>query len=542
MMRAVRRSLAFEALRRSNGGERADSPRDLFAPLDDLLVRGGDVRLALDAATRTNDYGCGPSPAPELLSFASSTATPISERAYARAELAREELMRASIEDGFEEAYDARLEEMRGMLRAHLQLSAADADVVFSPSGTDSQLHALFLARTLLGDKVTTIVVGSDQTGSGTVHTSRGCHFGPRTVSGRAVEKDSAIAGLSGPSIALPLCDGSREIRPRADIDDAVIKAVDAAVSRGGSVLLQIMDSSKLGWRAPGEMCLREIARRWPGRVQVAVDACQMRLGHTRMRAYLNRGYMVLISGSKYLGGPAFSGALLVPVGLAAMLDRPATIPSGFLDYASRSDWPKGWSALRARFPSRLHFGQWLRWEAALDEMGAYYRLPAAFRARATRELSAGFASLIALSPSLRPVEPMMLYIDEEFAVPTILPFTINTGNGPISAAGVRKLHRALMQDLRESIAGSAADREVAASRCLIGQPVSFQTRAGQSIAALRLCVGARHVIDAWSYDPALVEQNLVRELDRAAQVVAKIELLLQQSGWADGTGYSDER
>ena len=545
MVRAVRRSRAFGALLRPGGSERTDSPRDLFAPLDDLLVRGGDPRVTLDPVSRVNDYGCGPSPAPEIFCFASSTASPISERAHARAALAREELMRASIELGFEEAYDARIEAMRDRLRAHLRLSAADADVVFSPSGTDSQLHALFLARALLGEKVTTIVVGSDQTGSGTVHTARGRHFSVRTANGKAVDKDAAIAGLSGESIALPLHDGTSDIKPRTDIDAAVVGAVETAIRGGAAVLLQIMDSSKLGWRAPGETCLDEIMRKWPGRVQVVVDACQMRLGWRRMQAYLDRGYMVLVTGSKYFGGPAFSGALLIPTrlsptslsptslsptSLARLLDD-ATVAPGLMDYTSRSDWPKGWTTLRARFRSRLNFGQWLRWEAALEEMGAYDRLPDAFRARAVGELSAGLKSLITLSPSLRLIEPEPSCTDdEEFSVPTILPFTLLGRGGPLSTASGRKLHRALMQDLRESLADGAADRDVAACRCLIGQPVALETGGDEPIAALRLCVGARHVIDAWSADAAVAEQNLLLELDRAANVVAKIEWLLRRA------------
>jgi hypothetical protein len=528
-------------LLRSGDVARADGPRDLFAPLDDLLARGGDPRLTLDPASGVNGYGCGPSPAPDILGFASSTASPISERAYARAALAREELMRSSIELGFEEAYDARQEEMRDTLRAHLQLSVAEADVVFSPSGTDSQLHALFLARALLGDKVTTIVVGSDQTGSGTASTARGRHFAARTAGGKAVEKNGVVAGLEGSSIALPLCEGTSDIKPRTDIDAAVLAAVETAIRRGAAVLLQVMDSSKLGWRAPGEACLAEITRRWPGRVQIVVDACQMRLGRRTLRAHLDRGHMVLVTGSKYFGGPAFSGALLIPADLSRLLDD-APVARGLKDYASRSDWPKSWASLRARFPSHLNFGRWLRWEAALEEMGAYYRLPAAFRAQAVRELSAGFESLIALSPSLRPISPTTPCADDdEFAVPTILPFTVHDGGGVLSAEGGSRLHRALMQDLHGSIAASAADRDIAACRCLIGQPVPF-LMAKQSIAVLRLCIGARHVIDAWSDDPAAAERNLLRELDRAAQVVAKIELLPHQASWPDSTRYSDGR
>ncbi len=67
-----------------------------------------------------NGYGCSPAPAPQLLCFASSTASPISERAYARAEQAREQLMHAAIGLGLDEALDRRTEEMRHELQARI--------------------------------------------------------------------------------------------------------------------------------------------------------------------------------------------------------------------------------------------------------------------------------------------------------------------------------------------------------------------------------------------------------------------------------------
>ena len=557
---AVPRSQATEAPAFwPRDGKPAEGLRDLFAPLDDLLVCGGDPRLERDPARGLNAqglnaYGCGPSPSPDLVGFASSTASPISERAYQRACVARQELMRASIAVGFEEALDTRIEEMREALRGCLRLAAADVDIVFSPSGTDSQLHALFLARALLGPRLTTIVVGSDQTGSGTAYTARGHHFNARAASGQPVRKDDPIVGLSGDSVALPLRGGTMDIKIRADVDDAVVEAVAMAVADGASVLLQIMDSSKLGWRAPSDACLRDIERRWPGQVRIMVDACQMRLGRRRMRAYLDRGYLVLITGSKYFGGPAFSGALLVPTGLSQSLARSETVAPGLLDYASRSDWPKGWTGLRSRFESRQNLDQWLRWEAALEDIGAYYQIPDAFRAWAVKELSAGLESLIAWSPSLTLVRSGLVGSglvgsgtsmsgaeDEEFSDATILPFAIDSGRGRLSATDGRLLYGALRQDLGEAIAGSEADREIASCRCLVGQPVALERCGGEEpIAVLRLCVGARNVTDMWSADAAVAQQNLRRELDRAASVVAKIELLLGHAGRVEFTGHPD--
>src|ERR1035438_4817115 len=100
---------------------------ELFAPLDRLLSGGGDPRLTVNPASGLNEYGCQPSPCPDTLSFSSSTATSISQRAYDRARDARESLMRSAIEVGIEAAFDARIEALRDELRACLGLSRTKA-------------------------------------------------------------------------------------------------------------------------------------------------------------------------------------------------------------------------------------------------------------------------------------------------------------------------------------------------------------------------------------------------------------------------------
>jgi hypothetical protein len=509
--------------------------RDLFTPLDTLLASGGDPRLALDPNDRVNAYGCAVSPEPEFWNFASSTASTISQMAYDRAALAREELMHKCLFDEVEIAFDARCEDMRDELRGHLQLSPR-VEIVFSPSGTDSQLHALFVARTVLGALPVTIVVGADQTGSGTPHTARGHHFSTMTAGGIAVRKDGAVTGLAGDSIAVPLIDMTAGIAMRPDADAAVLRAVETSLAQGRRVLLQIMDSSKLGWRAPSEACLDEIARRWPRKVQIVVDACQARLGRRRLRSYLDRGYMVLMTGSKFFGGPAFSGALLVPKGLSRSIDRIGGIAPGIFDYAGRCDWPVAWTALRSRFERRPNFGQWLRWEAALAEIGSYYAVPGAFRAKVLAELSASIESMIALSPSLRPAATGIDKTgadDEEFAQATIFPFTLLRDGKPVSVAETGAVHRALARDMAEEISGSAADRQVAAQRCLVGQPVRVERHDDAPQAVLRLCLGARLVSEAWSPDTVQAKRNVQHVLDRIAHVLVKIELLLDRGAVA---------
>ena len=65
----------------------APSTRPLYVRLEDLLVSGGDSRITL--AKGLNKYGCAPFPQPDLSVSSSSTASSISERAYARASQSR---------------------------------------------------------------------------------------------------------------------------------------------------------------------------------------------------------------------------------------------------------------------------------------------------------------------------------------------------------------------------------------------------------------------------------------------------------------------
>jgi hypothetical protein len=516
---------------------------ELFAPLDRLLGCGGDPRLLLNPVTGANEYGCQPFPCPDTLNFASSTATSISERAYDRASRARDSMMQSAISVGIDAAFDGRIEALRDELKNHLGLE--NADIVFSPSGTDSQLHALFLTRALLGPTLTTVIVAADQTGSGTAYTARGCHFSAATANGSPVQKSGPVAGLahSITSVAVELLDDDGECRPQAETDSRVLEAVEQSIASGTGVLLQIMDSSKLGWRAPSDQCLDEISARWPDQVQIVVDACQMRLGRPRLKKYLDRGYLVIVTGSKFFTGPPFSGALLVPAGLDKTIEGIAEIASGLCEYSSRSDWPMKWQGLRSRFPIRANFGQWLRWEAALEEIRAYHSVPDEFRLTALTAFGEGVERIIASSPSLHLLAPQQRSedrgLDHELAQRTIFPFVIRRDDRVLALDGCRKLYRALARETCEGVSAEVRepDAEIAAKVCLTGQPVALGQSAPDPVAVLRICAGARLVTETWSSDADAARGNLQRELGRVGAVVAKIEWLLAH---LDGLNWTD--
>ena len=508
-----RGALAFATAGSTQPALARDVPQNalagLFKPLPFLLASGGDARLAIDRASKANAYGCRTSPTPQTLAFSSSTATSISERAYASAHQAREELIASSIDHGIIDAFDARCEAMRELLQAYLKINA---DIAFSPSGTDSQLHVLFLLRELLGGPVATIIVGADQTGSGTAHTAHGRHFSDRTALGMNVAKGTPIAGHDIASIGISLFAEDGAVRTDAEIDAAIIEAIAQQIAMGRKIILQTMDSSKLGWRAPSDACLREISARWPQDVRTAVDACQMRISRTRLKEYLDCGYVVLMTGSKFFSGPAFSGASLWPQPLSARI-AVMDAPRGLADYATRFDLPLHWTRIRDALPASPNFGQWLRWEAALEEMRAYYEIPESFRRAALSRLCDAAAQAIAASPFL---ELLPARADASDMPETIFPFFVKNGGG---SEEMTKLYRALNRDLSDLLPGAGA---LASVRCHIGQPV--QLACGT---VLRIGIGARNISETWSDDAHTAGDNLRATIGNIGTVVKKIELVL---------------
>jgi hypothetical protein len=214
-----------------------------------------------------------------------------------------------------------------------------------------------------------------------------------------------------------------------------------------------------------------------------------------------------------------------VPTALSNPPGAVTAVVSGLLEYSSRSDWPMNWAALRSRFPIRANLGQWLRWEAALEEIRAYYSVASEFRLQALTTFGDGVARIIEASPSLRMLPPQQRpesadLDDEELAQPTIFPFLIRHAGRVLSLDDCKKVYLALSRDRGDADEGGR-EREFATKPCLVGQPVAVGAGA-----ALRICASARLVTQASTSDQATACGNLQRELGNVGAVVAKIEWL----------------
>ncbi len=195
----------------------------------------------------------------------------------------------------------------------------------------------------------------------------------------------------------------------------------------------------------------------------------------------LRLGFIVAITGSKFFGGPPFSGALLLPPGLLKRIDT-LTLPEGLADYSSRLDWPGELQAKAGlRWANEANLGLGLRWVAALSEMDRYFAAPGDLRLavlryfeQAAREKARG-AALLQEVPGQADIaarEPN-----------GILSFFMKHADGaPFSLAETAAIHARL----RQPWASGSSDGAALAQIFHLGQPVAIGRRA-----ALRICASA---------------------------------------------------
>ena len=511
--------------------------RACLPPTERLLVEGGDARIALDTEN-LNKYGCSPLPDPDVVALGSSTASGISAAGFAAADRLRSRLVQAA-----ETATDAAIyaHELKRIRQEFVRLCGVSdvhgLDVVFAASGTDLHLIAAQLGGAAEMPMLA-IMVDPAETGSGVPAALAGRHFSSRAALGDAVIEDEFIigdgtasnGGIEVATVAIRLADGTP--RPPADIDAEFEALVTRAAGMGQRVLLVLTDVSKTGIIAPSPACALALRQKLANAVEVFVDACQFRIAPSTLRSYLDLGFMVALTGSKFVTGPPFSGALLIPASAASRL-RGRPLPGALSAYSTRADWPESWDV--NGLPGDVaNFGLLLRWEAALEELRAFRLVPEAEVANFFQEFARIIRNRLVADPLFEPLpvpsldrSPLGGATGWDY-IQTIFPFLLfhpptDAGKLPLSREETTQVYRLLQIDLRDRY----EDGAIAALRCQLGQPVACGNRGGVPVSALRLCASARLVVEATAQGgrnaPAVIEQA-VAALEKTA--------LLVLSGW----------
>jgi hypothetical protein len=440
----------------------APAPRP-DAALALMLADGGDERIKPNPLTGRTKYGTPAGPAPGEIWFSSSTASAIERRGMAGAGDALTALIGQFVYPaGWFERLRQRIVGLFGVL---------GSEAILAASGTEAEFIALSLALAASKRPLTSIVVAPNETGRGVPKAAAGRHFLASSSLGGAVEPGASLAGMGEVEIeTIPIRDSSGAPRTSAEIDADAAACVARAIAAGRDVLLHVLDTSKTGLAGVTRQRALELAA--CGRVQVVVDACQLRCPRERLQADLRAGFMVMITGSKFAGGPPFAGALLVPPGMTKRLDERGGVPAGLAAYSALFDWP---APLQRDFTAALdtlfNLGLGLRWEAALAPIEAFFLLPESLRIQILAWFGAEVERHIAARPHLR--------LAAGAANSSI--FALVTG-GAEGFGEATALYRALAEP---------ADDPELARACHVGQPVEIGNEA-----ALRICASMPLVLD----------------------------------------------
>ncbi|HUN52983.1 MAG TPA: hypothetical protein VMU42_17790, partial [Candidatus Sulfotelmatobacter sp.] len=403
-----------------------------------------------------------------------------------------------------------------------------DLAMVFAASGTDIHLLAGQLAAGAAGAPTVAIMVEPAETGSRVGAALAGRHFSARAALGGGVIEDAGIDGgraLAVVAVATRAADGS--LRPAAAVDAEVEAVATVAATAGRHVLLVAIDVSKTGLIAPSLACTDALQRRFPQTLDVLIDACQFRLAPATLRAYLEKGCMVALTGSKFLTGPAFSGALLIP-GMRGARWRAKPLPRGLAAYAAQAEWPRDWAAART-LPQAANFGLLLRWDAALAELQAFRAVPEAEVAAILSRFAAVVTARLADDPQFEPLQIAPLRRWPLTAtkswddISSIFPFLLRHDgrHAPFSRGETERVYRLLNRDAAGCLGLAAGDPAcaVAARRCEVGQPVACGSRGGVPLSALRLCASSRLVVAARHHGVESVIRDALATLDKIALI-----------------------
>ena len=357
------------------------------------MTTGGDARIRLDPATGLNQYFSVPRPR-EVLAYASSTANDITPAAYREAERVLGEIGPAPSPD----AYRGRLEALRHRVRAAYGLGG-EVEIVFAPSGTDLEYVALACMKGRGEAGTNAVLLGADEVGSGCIRSAHGLYFAGETALGIAVAPGDPVPGLGGAEVDLidiPVRDSAGRVRASEEIAARMESSIGAARAAGRHSLVHIVHGSKTGLILPA---LGEVDRLAAAGATLVVDACQARITSAAVKDYLDRRAIVFVTGSKFMGGPPFSGFALVP---RACAQGAPPLPEGFATIFRRAEWPQGWPGAGA-LPDSANPGLLLRLEASIFELERFQRLPTESVERVILAFHAAIrAEIVAQSPARR--------------------------------------------------------------------------------------------------------------------------------------------
>jgi hypothetical protein len=530
-------------------GKSAIRAVELWNSVEELLVSGGDSRLAIDHRTGFNKYGTTPRPRPEAVHFSSSTASSISDYGFMYCDMLRRDFLAAMLREELspKQLRARAVDAIASEILALLGLSGHDADVALAPSGTDTEMLAV-LVSVATGGPLTNILIAPEETGRGVREAGAGRYFDSLAASGQPIKKGQAAwPQATIRRVEVPIRDGNSAPRTQSAVSADIRLEIEWALTQHHHVLLHLLASSKTGLNAPSEESVIELSQLAPNSIDVVVDACQMRNPFVKMGEWVRRGWMVQVSGSKFLTGPPFSGALLIPPQFRSRAHNIDILLNQAPAVGSKQDW-SGWWRDQFSIASDddvTSFGAIFRWLPAVLEAQLFNAIPSKLRHYSFDRFRTALNEHLDKSEWLVRMDPLEGELGQEggdpnLATSSIICFSVTVshwkgGKRVLDEDECRKIFNLLNLDLSGELGQlNFAQRARARLQAHIGQPVVLRSKDSlASTAILRMVLGARFFSIVAHAGPGSVEAALESEIADAIRALEKLELLAQMWGKA---------
>ena len=529
-----------------------------------LMEKGSDDRSTFHGEQRLNKYFTGMyARKADLLHRGTCTSSSPTEGA-----LEASKHMVRRLWDGEEHADVELMDEVRDRVE-HL-FCGGNGRMVIHPSGTDAEtmplLQAVLESRAIARDapsadrparyasepergNVVSLVACAGEVGSGTTEAAMGRFFsksvplgGNRVAMGQELPALHDLADMDAVELVARGGPDAMDGGARADYDELVMREARKALAADPAcvVVLHTVAGSKTGLRLPSPAVAAELVDAFGARVVSVLDACQMRHHPSLIPRWLDEQGPVLMTSSKFFGGPSFGSGVFFPhdavdrVNAHLEAEQPETLAvlaeacASYLTHHDIGDvFPKLHDAMP---PGFCNVGVLLRWAAGLHEMETLQ--DAAERAGGLEVAEQKVRDWVfAMRAAALEFGPHMEYVpatDYEGdwqlgGVNTIVSVRLRSEpDGPcLSTGDLKKVYALMTADISEVLApeSTMAERRVASQKCLTGQPVDIP---GGSV--LRTVLGAAQLKDLISG-----KQSLESMLEDDKVLLAKLALIARQ-------------
>jgi len=533
-----------------------------------LMEKGSDDRSIFTGPERLGKYYTGMFPLTEQTihrgTCTSSSPTP---GAFAAVVEVAKEMFTG--DNGVESAL---LADMRA--RIQTLLCPDTGTFTFHPSGTDAEsvplLYAVLQSRALAHKleetcgkiickgRVVSIVTCAAEVGSGTLDASRGCYFSSETPlnavgvgPGKKLPYLHKLANIEAIPVQARAEDGERDPRMEHDVLTLARQKLDADPTT--VVVLHTIAGSKTGMFAPSWDVTETLTREYgKERIVSVLDACQMRHAPSLIPRWLNNYGLVMVTASKFYGGPSFAGGVLLSNDTVARMQEALetegpgvqqVVAKALAAYLTSNEICTRMPALCGAFPKDTHSntGLVLRWAAGLYEMetlqAAIDQVGLQTAQQHMRRWVQELRKMVGgMGPQLD-LLPMEDYpgTDYQFAqINSIISIRVRNNDAGCyrSTEELKMVYSAMYNDISALMPerSSPEDLELATKKCLLGQPVPIS---GNPV--LRTCMGApqfKQLLEAEDFEAEL-QAMLVQDkvvLDKLAMLGRHFDYLFPRS------------